>query len=142
LARTEETGSGWIAHPMKKLPTATDQVMGLSRSTRAARAGSPRSTSGSAIRRRFPILAGLSKASLVLAEPAGRSPRAGVKVTTVLGDPLAPKAFSLIAIHKHGIPFAFMSETLDEGSLAAKVAIERGQARRPAPLTDCRDRPQ
>ncbi|MDE2411760.1 MAG: ribonuclease R, partial [Sphingomonadales bacterium] len=29
LARTEETGSGWIAHPMKKLPARTDQVMGV-----------------------------------------------------------------------------------------------------------------
>jgi ribonuclease R len=35
-----------------------------------------------------------------MAEPAGRSPRAGVRVTAVLGDPLAPRAFSLIAIHK------------------------------------------
>jgi ribonuclease R len=60
---------------------------------------------------------------LVLAEPAGRSPRSGVKVTAVLGDPLAPKAFSLIAIHKHGIPFAFTPETLDEGAVAAKLPL-------------------
>jgi ribonuclease R len=38
----------------------------------------------------------------------------------VLGDPLAPRAFSLIAIHKHGIPHVFTSETLDEAGLAAQ----------------------
>lgn len=59
-----------------------------------------------------------------MAEPAGRTPRSGVKVTAVLGDPLAPRAFSLIAeIHKHGIPHVFASETLEEGALAAKLPL-------------------
>ncbi|MFN5821922.1 MAG: ribonuclease R, partial [Novosphingobium sp.] len=29
LARTEETATGWIAHPMKKLPARTEQIMGV-----------------------------------------------------------------------------------------------------------------
>jgi ribonuclease R len=29
LARTEETGSGWRAHPMKKLPAQTDTILGV-----------------------------------------------------------------------------------------------------------------
>ena len=29
LARTEETRTGWIAHPMKKLPVREDQVLGV-----------------------------------------------------------------------------------------------------------------
>ncbi len=59
----------------------------------------------------------------MLAEPAGRSPRAGVKVVEVLGDPLAPKAFSLIAIAKYGIPYSFGSETLEEAKLAAQLPL-------------------
>src|SRR5690606_14510918 len=29
LARTEETGTGWIAHPMKKLPAAHESMLGV-----------------------------------------------------------------------------------------------------------------
>ena len=29
LARTEETGSGWQAHPMKKLPARSEQLLGV-----------------------------------------------------------------------------------------------------------------
>lgn len=123
LARTEETGSGWIAHPMKKLPTATDQVMGIVEIDKSGKGWL--APVDKRVRHSTPIsdLGGAEQGQLVLAEPAGRSPRAGVKVTTVLGDPLAPKAFSLIAIHKYGILFAFMSETLDEGSLAAQLPL-------------------
>src|SRR3546814_5290539 len=53
---------------------------------------------------------------LVLAEPAGRLPRISARVTDVLGDPFAPRSFSLIAIHKYGIPFAFPEEVEEERS--------------------------
>src|SRR3546814_4035340 len=53
---------------------------------------------------------------LVLAEPAGRLPRFSARVTDVLGDPFAPRSFSLIAIHKYGIPFAFPEEVEEERS--------------------------
>ena len=123
LARTEETGSGWIAHPMKKLPTATDQIMGIVEIDKSGKGWL--APVDKRVRHSTPIsdLGGAEQGQLVLAEPAGRSPRAGVKVTTILGDPLAPKAFSLIAIHKYGIPFAFTSETLDQGALAAKLPL-------------------
>jgi ribonuclease R len=123
LARTEETRTGWIAHPMKKLPVREDQMLGVVEIDGAARAGSPPPTSASAIRRRLPILAERKAGQLVLAEPAGRSERAGVKVTEVLGDPLAPRAFSLIAIHKHGIPNVFPEEANEEAELAAKLPL-------------------
>lgn len=123
LARTEETATGWIAHPMKKLPTATDQVMGIVEIDKSGKGWL--APVDKRVRHSTPIsdLGGAEQGQLVLAEPAGRSPRAGVKVTTILGDPLAPKAFSLIAIHKYGIPFAFASETLDAGALAAKLPL-------------------
>jgi ribonuclease R len=61
-------------------------------------------------------------------------------VTTVLGDPLAPRAFSLIAIHKHGIPFAF-SERPSRKRSGRRPAAERGPSRGSAPSADRRHRP-
>jgi ribonuclease R len=123
LARTEETNTGWIAHPMKKLPARSDVLLGvveidalgkawLAPVDKRVRTSSPISDLGSA-----------EKGQLVLAEPAGRGNRAGVNVTNVLGDPLAPRAFSLIAIHKYGIPFHFDDDTLAEAELSAKLPL-------------------
>ncbi len=119
LARTEETGTGWIAHPMKKLPALADQVMGVVELDGAGKAWL--APVDKRVRHSSPIadLGGAEAGQLVLAEPAGRSPRSGVKVTDVLGDPLAPRAFSLIAIHKHGIPNVFTPEVLDEAKRSA-----------------------
>lgn len=127
LARTEETATGWIAHPMKKLPANADQLMGVVEIDRTGKGWL--APVDKRVRNASPIsdLGGAEAGQLVLAEPAGRSPRAGVKVTSVLGDPLAPKAFSLIAIAKHGIPFAFSPETLDEGQLAARLPLSESQ---------------
>jgi ribonuclease R len=123
LARTEEAGKGWLAYPMKKLPTLTEQVMGVVEIDAAGKAWL--APVDKRDRHSSPIqdLGNAEKGNLVLAEPGGRSLRAGVKVTEVLGDPLAPRAFSLIAIHKHGIPFAFEQETLEEAELAAKLPL-------------------
>ena len=123
LARTEETGSGWLAHPMKKLPSQAEAMLGvveLNGSGKGWLAPVDRR-----IRNSAPIadLGGAEAGNLVLAEPAGRSPRAGVKVIQVLGDPLAPRAFSLIAIHKHGIPHVFGQDTLGEATDAARLPL-------------------
>ncbi|MBW8734846.1 MAG: VacB/RNase II family 3'-5' exoribonuclease [Asticcacaulis sp.] len=53
---------------------------------------------------------------LVLAEKAGRPPRITARVTERLGEPFAPRSFSLIAIHKHGIPDRFSEETIAEAA--------------------------
>lgn len=123
LARTEETRTGWIAHPMKKLPVLSEQVLGVVEIDGAGKAWL--APTDKRIRNSSPIsdLAGAEVGQLVLAEPAGRSQRAGVKVTEVLGDPLAPRAFSLIAIHKHGIPDVFHQDTIDEAEVAAKLPL-------------------
>ncbi|MCP5388015.1 MAG: VacB/RNase II family 3'-5' exoribonuclease [Novosphingobium sp.] len=127
LARTEETATGWIAHPMKKLPANADQLMGVVEIDRTGKGWL--APVDKRVRNASPIsdLGGAEAGQLVLAEPAGRSPRAGVKVTSVLGDPLAPKAFSLIAIAKHGIPFSFSPETLEEGQVAAKLPLSQSK---------------
>jgi len=123
LARTEEKGKGWLAHPMKKLPAQHESVLGV---VELDGAGNPwLAPVDKRIRNSSPIadLGGAEVGQLVLAEPAGRTPRSGVKVVEVLGDPLAPRAFSLIAIHKHGIPHIFPQEALDEAELAAKLPL-------------------
>ena len=123
LARTEETATGWIAFPIKTLPAMADQVMGVIEIDGTGKGWL--APVDKRERHAAPIadLGGAEAGQLVLAEPAGRSPRAGVKVTAILGDPLAPKAFSLIAIHKHGIPNVFAAEVLEEAQLSAKLPL-------------------
>ncbi|MEY4160182.1 MAG: Ribonuclease, partial [Pseudomonadota bacterium] len=123
LARTEEAGAGWIAHPMKKLPVSSESVLGVIERDGAGKAWL--APVDKRMRNSLPVadLGSAEEGNLVLAEPAGKSPRSGVKVTAVLGDPLAPRAFSLIAIHKHGIPFVFPSETLEEAERAARLPL-------------------
>lgn len=124
LARTEETGRGWTAHPMKKLPDRHEALLGV---VEFDGAGKPwLAPVDKRIRNSSPIadLGGAEKGQLVLAEAAGRTPRAGVKVVEVLGDPLAPRSYSLIAIHKYGIPYEFTEEALAEAELAAKLPVD------------------
>jgi ribonuclease R len=45
---------------------------------------------------------------------SGRPPRAIARVDAVLGDPFAPRSFSLIAIHKHGLRHEFSEAAIDE----------------------------
>lgn len=123
LARTEETRTGWIAHPMKKLAVRSDQVLGVVEIDASGKAWLAPTDRRSRHSPPIADLAGAEKGQLVLAEPAGRSERFGVKVTEILGDPLAPRAFSLIAIHKHGIPFAFPEEVIEDAALAAKLPL-------------------
>ncbi|GGB98193.1 ribonuclease R [Novosphingobium endophyticum] len=123
LSRTEESNTGWRAWPMKKLTLRSEQLLGV---VEVDGAGKPwLAPVDKRIRNSSPIsdLGGAEAGELVLAEPIGRSARASVKVTEVLGEPLAPKAFSLIAIHKHGIPNVFSEETLDEAERAAKLPL-------------------
>ncbi|MFN9580511.1 MAG: ribonuclease R family protein [Novosphingobium sp.] len=127
LARTEETATGWISLPMKKLPARTEQFMGVVEIEGAGKGWLAPVDKRERHSQPISDLGGAEAGQLVLAEPAGRSPRSGVKVTDVLGDPLAPKAFSLIAIHKHGIPYAFSPEAIEEAQRAAKLALSPDQ---------------
>lgn len=123
LSRTEETERGWIAHPMKKLPARTDGLMGvveIDGSGRAWLAPVDKHIRNSSL---IADLGEAEEGQLVIAERVGRSERAGVKVIEVVGDPLAPKSFSLIAIAKHGIPHVFAEETLREAETAAQLEL-------------------
>ncbi|MFN2100671.1 ribonuclease R [Altererythrobacter sp. MF3-039] len=125
LARNEETDRGWISHPMKKFPARTEGLMGVVELDGAGKGWL--APVDKKIRNSTPIadLGGAEEGQLVLAEPAGRSPRAGVKVVEVIGDPLAPKSFSLIAIAKHGIPHVFPEEVIEEAERVAELPLSQ-----------------
>ena len=123
LTRTEETQNGWIGHPMKKLPARTEGLMGV---VELDGSGKPwLAPVDKRVRDSAPIsdLAGAEEGQLVLAERAGRSARSGVKVVEVIGDPLAPKSFSLIAIAKHGIPHIFPDAAIEEAQDASELPL-------------------
>lgn len=123
LARTEEAGRGWVAHPMKKLAKASEELLGVVEAgeggklwlrpvDKRIRKDTPISDVGSAV-----------PGDLVLAEPVGRPPRISARVTDILGDPFAPRSFSLIAIHKHGIPHVFAERVEEEAVVASKLVL-------------------
>lgn len=124
LARTEEQGAGFVAHPMKKLARGEEQLLGV-----VAREGDRwwLRAIDKRERRDTPIsdLGEAGEGDLVLAEKSGRPPRISAKVVEILGDPFAPKAFSLIAIHKFSIPHVFSEELLQEAERVA--ALDLGQ---------------
>ena len=123
LSRTEETSKGWRAFPIKKLPARTEGLMGV---VELDGAGKPWLAPVDKRVRTFAPIADLGEAKpgeLVLAERLGKSERAGVKVVEVVGDPLAPKSFSLIAIAKHGIPHIFPDEAIAEANRAVDLPL-------------------
>ena len=125
LARTEEAGKGWRAHPIKKLPAAAEAMLGVIELDGVLKPWL--APVDKRVRNSFPVtdIGEAEEGNLVLAEPIGRSQRGGVRVLEVLGDPLAPRSFSLIAIHKHGIPHIFPDAARAEAELAARLPLSQ-----------------
>ena len=135
LARTEEAGNSFVAHPMKKLPKVSEQILGvvedggnnrfwLKSTDKKMRFDTPLSELGEA-----------KAGDLVLAELGGRVGQKKARVTQVLGDPFAPRSFSLIAIHKFSIPFDMPQEAEDEAARVSKLPVK------PENREDLRDLP-
>src|SRR3569623_128810 len=126
FARSEEAGNGWIAHPMKQLAMGDELMLGVLR-----KEGNGLGLVGveKRERRQYPVsdARDAEAGDLVLAEKTGRPPRIAVRVTERLGDPFAPRSFSLIAIHEHGIPDVFADEALDEAERVAKQPLGDGR---------------
>jgi len=122
LARTEERGDGFVAHPMKKLARAAELVLGVVRREGERSWLSPVDKR----ERRELFISDLKDAEpgdLVLCEVTGRPPRMSARVDAVLGDPFAPRSFSLIAIHKHGLPHEFGQDAIDEAHRVSKLPL-------------------
>jgi ribonuclease R len=118
LARTEEAGKGHVAHVMKKLQRSAELVLGVIRREGDRFYLTPVEKKE---RRELPIseLKDAQEGDLVLAEPSGRPPRVTARVDAILGDPFAPRSFSLIAIHKHGLRDEFRTEAIVEAKHVA-----------------------
>jgi ribonuclease R len=122
LCRTEEKGQGWLAHPLKKLARSAELVLGVVKQEGERFWLSPVDKR----ERRELLISELKDAEpgdLVLCEVTGRPPRASARVDAVLGDPFAPRSFSLIAIHKHGLSHEFAQEAIDEAHRVAKLPL-------------------
>src|SRR4051812_35644756 len=119
LARTEARGNGYAAHPMKKLMKGSELVLGVVHKEAQGLWLRPVEKKE---RRELPIsdVGPAEPGDLVLAEKVGRPPRLSARVSQVLGDPFAPRSFSLIAIHKHGIPHEFPAVVLEEAERVAR----------------------
>ncbi len=90
---------------------------------------------------------GAKDGELVEAEQAGPKARMGLpraRVINRLGDPSAPKAVSLIAIHQHGIPDDFPDEVVAEADSMTPAGLQGREDMRDMPLvtidpSDARD---
>ena len=90
---------------------------------------------------------GAKDGELVEAEQAGPKARMGsprARIVERLGDPSAPKAVSLIAIHQHGIPDDFPDDVMAQADAAKPVGLKGRDDLRDLPLitidpSDARD---
>ncbi len=127
LARTEERGSGHVAHPMKKLQAGGETIIGVL-VTDTGPGGKPMTWLRPADKRaRFDFavsdMGDAQIGDLVRAELSGRGPATKARVIDVIGDPFAPRSLSMIAIARHEIPHVFNDETLEEAERAAKLPL-------------------
>ncbi|ART99626.1 ribonuclease R [Yoonia vestfoldensis] len=80
---------------------------------------------------------GAKDGELVEAEQAGPKGRLGLpkaRIVARLGDPTAPRAVSLIAIHQHGIPDHFPDDAVAEADAAKPMGIKGRKDLRDLPL--------
>jgi len=122
LCRTEERGQGFIAHPMKKLARSAELTLGVVKKEGDRFWLSPVDKR----ERRELFISDLKDAEpgdLVLCEVTGRPPRVSARVDAVLGDPFAPRSFSLIAIHKHGLRHEFAQDAIDEAHRVSTLPL-------------------
>ena len=80
---------------------------------------------------------GAKDGELVEAEQAGPKTRMGLpraRIVQRLGDPSAPKAVSLIAIHQHGIPDDFPDEVITQADAMKPAGLKGREDMRDMPL--------
>jgi len=128
LARTEERGDKFVGHPLKKLARKQDLVLGVLRQEGTRFWLTPVEKKE---RRELPVsdVADGEAGDLVLCEVSGRGGRVSARVDAVLGDPFAPKSFSLIAIHKYELPHEFSDAVIAEAKRVAKLPLKSSPER-------------
>ncbi len=137
LARIVETGGGYSAFPMKKLAKTEEFVLGILRQDGGGGVGAYRLVpvdKRSRIDFRVTDRGAAEAGDLVLAEPAGRGPHLTARVIEVLGDPFAPRSFSLIAIHAKGLPCRFSEAATEQAEKAAHQPLGEREDLRHLPI--------
>jgi ribonuclease R len=136
IAPVEGQDHSHEARPIRRLQAPAARMLGIFRETREGGRVVP-IVRGETTEWRVPAGAtmGARDGELVEAEPQGprRLGAPQARVVARLGDPSAPRAVSLIAIHQHRIPTRFPDAALAE----AEAAAEPG----PGGRTDWRDKP-
>ena len=149
LARLTETAEGYEARLIRRIGANPQRIVGIFRA--GAEGG-----------RILPIDKGeahqwvvsngntgdAKDGELVEAEQAGPKGRLGLpkaKIIARLGDPTAPRAVSLIAIHQHGIPDHFPDAVIAVAEAATPAEMDKREDLRALPLitidpSDARDR--
>ncbi len=123
LARTEERGNGWVAHVMKKLAKGSEQILGVVEGGENGRFFLKSVDKKARFDTQIGDIGEAKAGDLVLAELTGNAQRKSARVTQVLGDPFAPKSFSLIAIHKYGMPFEMPENAEREAATVSKLPV-------------------
>lgn len=128
LTRVHEEDHNYEARLIRRIGSAPRRVVGIFRKTAEGgrilpidKAASTEWMVAEADRH------GAKDGELVEAEQAGPRGRMGLpraRVIERLGDPTAPKAVSLIAIHQHGIPDEFPPEVLAEADRIRPVGLK------------------
>ncbi|QBY01763.1 ribonuclease R [Rhodophyticola sp. CCM32] len=134
LARLQETRGEdhqYIARLIRRIGTNPRKLLGIFRSSAEGGRIVPIAKGSD---REWVVAAdathGAKDGELVEAEQAGPKTRMGLpraRVTDRLGDPGAPKAVSLIAIHEHGIPDAFPDPVIAEADAAKPADLSSGR---------------
>ena len=128
---------GWEARIIRALGGAPDRILGI---YRRGRDGGVIEPTDRKLRTEFRVAAGDSAEArdgeIVLAEVHAHEGMGlpAARIIERLGDSGDPRSFSLIAIHSHGIPTAFMPEALDLAARAQPVALGAREDLRAIPL--------
>ncbi len=128
LARIEDAGAGQVAHPIRKLEAAAEEIIGVLGGD-IGPGGKPMLWLRSVDkrnRREWPVsdAGDAGEGDLVLATLSGKAPRQNARVTERLGDPFAPRALSLIAIHKYNLPHVFTDETIVDAERVSRLDLD------------------
>lgn len=124
LARTEERGGGWIAHPMKKLQAGAELALGVLEKDRNGKLILVQTDKTKRFELPVSDPANAEAGQLVEAETKGPRGRQRAYVRNIIGNPMQPGSFSTIAIHKFDIPSKFDDVVLKEAETVSKWPLD------------------
>ena len=148
LTAVQDRDHGYEARPIRRIGSNPHRVLGVFRVTSQGGRIVPIDKSASSEWQvNGEAQNGAKDGELVEAEQAGPKYRMGLpnaRIVARLGDPSAPRAVSLIAIHQHGIPDAFPDDVMAEAEACKPASMGKRKDLRDLPLitidpSDARD---